>query len=61
MSLKMILEKLPQEGFSRVHRSFIVADSHVKSILNKKIRMATGKEIPVSDSYLDFIDKWKSH
>ncbi|MCE7044278.1 LytTR family DNA-binding domain-containing protein [Dyadobacter sp. CY312] len=61
MSLKIILEKLPQEGFSRVHRSFIVADSQVKSILNKKIRMITGKEIPISDSYLDFIDRWKSH
>jgi two-component system LytT family response regulator len=61
MSLKIILEKLPRKGFSRVHRSFIVADSQVKSILNKKIRLASGKELPISDSYLDFIDRWKSH
>jgi two-component system LytT family response regulator len=60
MSLKTILEKLPDSGFSRVHRSFIVADKQVISILNKKIRLTTGKEIPISDSYTDFIDRWKS-
>lgn len=60
MSLKTILEKLPSDKFSRIHRSFIVPNSQVKSIQNKKARLSTGKQIQISDSYLDFIEKWKN-
>ena len=58
MSLKSILKLLPETNFSRIHRSFIVANAFVKSILNKKITLISGKELPISDSYLDFIKKW---
>ena len=58
MTLKNILEKLPAEKFQRVHRSFVVALSHIRSISNRKIRLASA-EIPVSDSYADLINKWK--
>jgi two-component system LytT family response regulator len=61
MSLKTILEKLPESGFSRVHRSFIVGEKQIHSIVNKKISLKSGKEIPVSDTYLSFIEKWKNH
>jgi two-component system LytT family response regulator len=60
MSLKAILEKLPAEKFSRIHRSFIVPNGQVKSIQNKKARLSTDKEIQISDSYLGFIEKWKA-
>lgn len=60
MSLKGILENLPENGFSRIHRSYIVANAQVKAIHNKKVMLLSGAELPVSDSYLDFIDKWKS-
>ncbi|TLU97845.1 LytR/AlgR family response regulator transcription factor [Dyadobacter luticola] len=60
MSLKGILETLPQNQFSRIHRSYIVPDALVISIQNKKVRLATQKELPVSDSYLGFIEKWKN-
>lgn len=61
MSLKTILEKLPESGFSRVHRSFIVGEKQIHSIVNKKISLQSGKEIPVSETYLGFIEKWKNH
>ncbi|TDE08827.1 LytR/AlgR family response regulator transcription factor [Dyadobacter psychrotolerans] len=59
-SLKGIFEQLPKTQFSRIHRSYIVPDAQVRSIQNKKVRLASGKELPVSDSYLDFIEKWKT-
>nr|WP_295935030.1 LytTR family DNA-binding domain-containing protein [uncultured Dyadobacter sp.] len=59
MSLKGILENLPN-GFSRIHRSYIVPNAQVKSIQNKKVMLLSGVELPVSDSYLEFIEKWKS-
>ena len=60
MSLKGILETLPDTQFSRIHRSYIVPNKSVKSIQNKKVRLISNKELPVSDSYLDFIERWKN-
>ncbi|HEX4852428.1 MAG TPA: LytTR family DNA-binding domain-containing protein [Puia sp.] len=58
MTLKGILEILPAE-FHRIHRSYIVSTNHVKSIQNRKILLASSIELPISDSYLHFIDAWK--
>ena len=60
MSLKGFLEKLPEGDFSRIHRSYIVPNAGVRSILNKKVSLISGKELSISDSYLDFIEKWKA-
>lgn len=60
MSLKGILEILPKYRFSRIHRSYIVPYASVQSIQNKKVKLATGRELTISDSYLDFIEKWKA-
>ena len=57
MTMKAILEKLPQQGFKRIHRSYIVPVSKIRSIANRKIRL-TSVELPVSDSYLHFINEW---
>lgn len=59
MTLKGVLEKLPSRRFKRIHRSYIVAADKVKSILNRKVTMNSGAELPVSDSYLAFISEWK--
>lgn len=59
MTMKKVLEKLPHEKFRRIHRSYIVAVDKVKSILNRKARFISGTELPISDSYLDFITEWK--
>lgn len=60
MTLKKVLEKLPPARFSRIHRSYIVAREKVKSIQNRKAKLLSGTDIPISDSYLDFIDNWKN-
>jgi DNA-binding LytR/AlgR family response regulator len=52
MTLKAILEKLPPEKFMRVHRSYVVPLSKIKSFLNRKVKLTTA-EIPVSDTYID--------
>lgn len=59
MPLKKVLEKLPAEKFKRIHRSYIVAVDKVNSILNRKVRLASSTELPVSDSYSHFISEWK--
>lgn len=60
MTMKKVLEKLPATKFKRIHRSYIVATDKVKSILNRKALLHSGTELPISDSYLDFINDWKS-
>lgn len=60
MSLKGILEILPPNDFSRIHRSYIVPLFQVKFIHNKKVTLLSGMELPVGDSYVHFIEKWKS-
>lgn len=58
MPLKKVLEKLPQDKFRRIHRSYIINTAKVRSILHRKVQLTNGKELPVSESYLDFVDEW---
>lgn len=50
MTLKAILQKLPETEFVRVHRSFIIPISKVSKIRNKII-FIDQTEIPISASY----------
>ena len=50
MTLKNILEKLPAADFVRVHRSYVVPISRIKSVRNKVIYI-DNDEIPVGNSY----------
>lgn len=50
MTMKALLDKLPDSQFVRVHRSFIVPFSRIEGIRNKTIRLA-GRDIPVGASY----------
>ncbi|RYY15608.1 MAG: response regulator transcription factor [Chitinophagaceae bacterium] len=59
MTLKKVLEKLPSSRFRRIHRSYIVSIEKVKMIHNRKVLLSNNVELPVSDSYLDFIPFWK--
>ena len=61
MSMKKVLEKLPAEKFQRIHRSYIVSVAKVKSIQNRKVQLATATELPISDSYVNFINNWKKN
>jgi len=50
MTLKSILQKLPETEFVRVHRSFIIPISKIERIRNKIIHIEQA-EIPISVSY----------
>ena len=50
MSLKGIMEKLPNKDFARVHRSFIVPLAKINFIRNKKIQLPN-VEVPIGASY----------
>jgi DNA-binding LytR/AlgR family response regulator len=58
MTMKAMLEKLPAQQFRRIHRSYIVPIQQVTSILNKKVMLQHGIELPISDSYVSFINDW---
>lgn len=58
MTLKSVLEKLPADKFRRIHRSYIVPVSKVQSILNRKLKLSSGTELPISDSYASFVNEW---
>lgn len=57
MPLKKVLEKLPADQFKRIHRSYIVAVNKIKSIQNRKVYL-NDIQLPISDSYADFIKEW---
>ncbi len=50
ISMKSILEKLPETQFIRVHRSYIVNTKHVSSIQNKTVFIGE-QSIAVGDTY----------
>ena len=56
MTLKSVLEKLPQQEFVRVHRSYIIPVSKIDKFNKNRIFVA-GKEIPIGSSYSDIFDK----
>ena len=57
MTMKSLVEKLPAKDFIRVHRSFIVPISKIKSVRNKVIFIA-GKEIPIGSSFEENFTKY---
>lgn len=56
ISMKNILEKLPNTKFIRVHRSYIIPISKVKTIQNKVIQIDDFL-IPIGETYKDEISK----
>lgn len=61
MTMKNILDRLPTNQFARVHRSYIVSISLIKSIKNKMLYISTpGQspiEITIGKSFMDEIEK----
>jgi DNA-binding LytR/AlgR family response regulator len=50
VTMKSILEKLPEKEFVRVHRSFIIPFSKIENVRNKVINVA-GQDVPIGVSY----------
>lgn len=57
MTMKAVLQKLPPAQFARIHRSYIVPLSKIKSVVNRRVRLSS-VELPVSSSYVNFIKDW---
>lgn len=52
LTMKEIEEALqPSERFLRVHRSFIVAKSHIAAVNGRNIQLTTQLDVPIGDSY----------
>ncbi len=58
IAMKDLEEQLAQRGFTRIHKSFIINDSKVRSVSNKQIIMQNGIEIPVGRVYKGNIGKF---
>lgn len=56
MTMKNMLEKLPAKEFVRVHRSFIIPLSRVKSVRNKMI-LVEDRQIPMGNTYEEEFNK----
>lgn len=50
MTMKYLVELLPAASFSRIHRSYMVNNTHIRLISRNYINIA-GEEIPVGESY----------
>ena len=60
MTMKSITEKLPEQEFIRVHRSFIIPFSKIETVRNKTIKIGD-REIPLGSSYEEvFYARFKS-
>jgi two-component system, LytTR family, response regulator len=58
MTMKSFLEKLPADSFLRIHRSYIVSLNKINAVANKKVMLKNGSVLPVSDSYIDELNRY---
>ena len=56
MTMKAIMEKLPEADFVRIHRSHILPMKRIESIRGKAV-WAAGKEFPIGASYEEELEK----
>lgn len=59
LSMKGLMERLPQPQFLRVHRSYIIPLNKVKSLYNKTLQLEDFV-IPVGDTYKEAVSKYFS-
>lgn len=61
MSLKNMILLLPPESFLRIHRSYIVNMTHIKSVSRGRVFLDRNQELPIGDLYKEqvfqFIEK----
>lgn len=58
MTLKSIFEKLPNDKFARIHRSYIIPYAGIQHIGHRKLTLLNGIELPVSESYQPLLQQW---
>lgn len=57
-NMKDILEKLPQQHFVRIHRSYIIPLNKIKVIEGNQIQMADGTFLPIGETYRKLVNEW---
>lgn len=57
MTLKSMLDKLPEAKFKRIHRSYIISLNKIKSFVNRKVILSS-TELPVGSSYMSSLGEW---
>ena len=57
-NMKDILDKLPQNRFVRIHRSYIIPKSKIKIIEGNMIQMLNGEHLPIGETYRKQIGEW---
>lgn len=55
MILKNIGNQLPEKEFIRIHRSFIIHRSKVKSFNKREVELITGKILPIGRQYANIV------
>lgn len=50
-SMRRLIERLPSGGFMRIHRSYIVALSHILEASRSSVRLDNGVTLPVGEFY----------
>lgn len=55
LSMAKLLEKLPENRFVRVHRSYMVNLAHIREVGGGVVEMDNGKTIPIGDSYRRYL------
>ncbi|MEP7143288.1 MAG: LytTR family DNA-binding domain-containing protein [Ferruginibacter sp.] len=61
LSMKKVLEILPEKQFIRIHRSYIVAAEKVTFSQFRKLGLINNIELPVGDTYRSEIPDFKKH
>lgn len=56
MTMKYLTELLPEKLFKRVHRSFLVGISHIKTISRNEIEI-DNRQIPIGESYKEDVSR----
>ena len=51
--LKNVGSQLPEEDFLRIHRSFIVSKSKIKSFNRQSVTLSSGVTLPIGRQYVN--------
>jgi len=57
MSMKNILEQLPEKDFIRIHRSYIIPTNEITSV-HSKLVFTSEKEFPIGETYKSIINQY---
>lgn len=58
MSIKLMMETLPNDRFMRIHRSYITSLENIKSFRRNELELNDGTVLPVSATYKEELQKY---